>query len=139
MTFLSNMTNKLTPHFSLREMTATSCGLPNVPTIEAYIHLVYLCRALERARRKVNDALYPIDASFTIPINSGYRSPAVNDKLRELGYNSSPTSLHMQGRACDIDISSMSDIEVEHLINALYDEFPSEIYTKGTSYIHFAI
>lgn len=133
------MRRKITPHFTYREMTKTDTGLPNIPHKQAEIHLVYLCRALERARSKVNATLHPIDNTFTIPINSGFRSKEVNDMLRELGYDASPFSFHLDGRACDIDISSMSPDEVDCLMNALYEEYPSEIYCKGTSYIHFAL
>lgn len=125
------MRKKITPHFSYKEMTHTDTCLPNIPSPEAEIHLVYLCRALERVRFKMNQNNHSED--FPLTINSAYRSKAVNEAV-----GGSPSSYHLDGRACDISISGLPDDVLDKLLNALYDEFPSEIYAKN-NYIHFAI
>lgn len=127
------MRQKITPHFTRSEMTKTDTGLPNVPTPQAEIHLVYLCRALERVRAKINRGRKP-DDELPIVVNSGYRSKQVNSALP----NSSSTSYHLDGRAVDIDITGYDVYTLDKLLDALYDEFPSELYTKS-SYVHFAI
>lgn len=130
------MRSKITPHFTFREMTKTDTGLPNKPDKYQQIHLVHLCRSLERVRDKLNRG--NLGDPIPIIINSAFRSKAVNDKLRELGYDASPSSYHLDGRAADISTAHLSDSQIDVLINALYDEFPSEIITHST-YIHFAI
>lgn len=131
LTFLS-MRQKITPHFTRSEMTKTDTGLPNVPTPQAEIHLVYLCRALERVRAKINQGRKP-DDELPIVVNSGYRSKQVNTAI-----GGSSTSYHLDGRAVDIDIKGYDVYTLDKLLDALYDEFPSELYTKS-SYVHFAI
>lgn len=112
-------------------MTKTDTGLPNIPDKQAQIHLVYLCRALERIRAKVN--IGNLGDPIPIVINSGFRSKEVNSAV-----GGSPSSYHLDGRACDISIAGMSDDCVDKLLNAIYDEFPSEIISHST-YIHFSI
>lgn len=83
---------KLTTHFTLAEMTASSTarrlGLDNTPPPELLPRLVLCAEMLERIRAT-------LDAP--IVVTSGYRSPAVN---RAVGGVTS--SDHMQGHAADI-------------------------------------
>lgn len=125
------MRSKITPHFTFREMTKTDTGLPNKPDKYQQIHLVYLCRSLERVRDKLNRG--NLGNPIPIIINSAFRSRAVNEAI-----DGSPSSYHLDGRAVDISTAHLSDSQIDVLINALYDEFPSEIITHST-YIHFAI
>ena len=125
------MRKQITKHFSYKEMTRTDTGLPNIPSPQAEIHLVYLCRVLERVRFKMNQNSHSHE--FPLIINSAYRSKAVNEAV-----GGSPNSSHLDGRACDISLTGLPDDVVDKLLNALYDEFPSEIYSKS-NYIHFAI
>ena len=67
---------RLTPHFTLRELTKTNTGIKNVPNEAQVNNLKRLCKWLERLRKKWND-LYG-DGDDPIIINSGFRSPEVN-------------------------------------------------------------
>ena len=80
---------RLTPHFSLEELTHTDTGLPNVPTAEERANLARLAAEL----------LEPLRAMAGCPllINSGYRSAAVNARVGGV-----PTSAHRDGRAADL-------------------------------------
>lgn len=115
---------QITKHFSYAEMTHTDTGLPNKPDARAEIHLVYLCRALERIRDKVG---------MPLMINSAFRSPAVNDAV-----GGSKHSYHLDGRAADISTLGMDDSQLDALHNAIDDEFPSEKITYQ-NFVHFAI
>lgn len=79
---------QLSQHFSLEEMTATNTGLPNQPATEA---------DMDNLRRTAN-AMEGVRALLGRPIriSSGYRSPAVNKKVRGVS-----TSAHCQGYAVD--------------------------------------
>ena len=77
------------PHFSIGELTATSCGLDNTPNVEQGAALVRLAvSCLEPMRALVGP----------LRINSGFRSPEVN---RHVG--GVITSQHLRGEAADID------------------------------------
>ena len=82
---------KLSPHFTLAEMTASakarSLGLDNLPPPELMPRLVLLAEMLERIRSTLN---------VPITVTSGYRSPPVN---RAVGGVTS--SDHTQGHAAD--------------------------------------
>ncbi|MDO9148329.1 MAG: D-Ala-D-Ala carboxypeptidase family metallohydrolase [Hydrogenophaga sp.] len=83
---------KLTPHFTLAELTHSSTAqrlrLDNTPTPEALASLLYTAEMLERIRATLG---------VPIVITSGYRGPVVN---RAVGGVSS--SDHMTGQAADI-------------------------------------
>lgn len=78
---------KLSPHFTLAEMTSTAVRLDNNPSNEEVDNLTYLCAEL----------LEPIRAKFGVLFTtSGYRSPEVNRRI-----GGSPTSAHVRGCAWD--------------------------------------
>jgi uncharacterized protein YcbK (DUF882 family) len=79
----------ITEHFSLEELTHTSTGLDNTPTIEQITNLKALA----------NTVLEPLRIAYGKPIyvNSGFRSEAVNNKV-----GGSKTSQHLLGQAADI-------------------------------------
>jgi zinc D-Ala-D-Ala carboxypeptidase len=83
-----NSETHASPHFTWKELTTTSTGLPNDPGTqeEAWLEALSV-EILEPLRRQFGP----------IKINSGYRSEAVN-----LRVNGSPTSQHMKGQAADI-------------------------------------
>lgn len=85
-------TIKLTPHFTLDELTASSTAqrlkLDNTPGSDALRHLQGTAEMLERIRATLN---------APVVITSAYRGPAVN---RAVGGVSS--SDHMTGQAADI-------------------------------------
>jgi zinc D-Ala-D-Ala carboxypeptidase len=78
---------RLTPHFTLAELTVTRTGLNNTPTPAARANLQLLAERLERVRSM-------LQAPMTI--NSAYRSPAVNKAV-----GGAPTSGHKLGYAAD--------------------------------------
>ena len=88
---------KLSEHFTREELIASGTGLPNVPTEQQSEKLLYLAiYLLEPLRRRFG----------RIKVNSGYRSPAVNDAVE-----GSKTSQHMEGEAADI-VPLISDIDI---------------------------
>jgi len=80
---------KLGKYFTLEELTVTNTGLKNIPTADD----------IERLRLLVTNVLDPIREIYGKPIkvNSGYRSEAVNAKVK-----GSATSQHKIGEAADI-------------------------------------
>ena len=85
--------------------------------------LYHTARTLERIRHR---------CGFPLPINSCFRTTAVNDAV-----GGSRNSLHLQGRAVDISTRGMSTNKIDCLLNALWDESPTELIEHAT-YIHVA-
>ncbi len=83
---------RLTPHFTLAELTASTTaarlGLDNTPPPELLPRLIYTAEMLERIRTTL---------AAPVIVTSGYRGPEVN---RAVGGVSS--SDHTQGHAADI-------------------------------------
>jgi zinc D-Ala-D-Ala carboxypeptidase len=111
---------KLSPHFTLEEMTRTSKPFPNVPPTVEMQALKNLCE----------EVLEPIRAHFGKPvrINSGYRSPKVNAAV-----GSKPTSQHAKGEAADLEIDGVSNAEVAKWIrdNLVFDQLILENHKPG--------
>ncbi len=86
------MSDKLTPHFTLQEMTrsdyATRHGINNTAPADIVGNLTVTAEGLERIRALV---------ASSITVQSGYRSPKVN-----AGVGGSTSSQHMKGEAADI-------------------------------------
>lgn len=78
----------LSPHFSLAELTVTTTGLPNVPTLGHLANLKRLANTLEQVRYALGNR--------PITITSGYRSDEVNKANK-----GSKTSEHKNGNAAD--------------------------------------
>lgn len=87
-----NPDEQLSLHFTLRQLTTTSQGTPNIPDDTSYANLKDLAAALEL----LWDQIGPFD------VKSAYRSPETNAALQDQGILASSTSLHMQGKAADI-------------------------------------
>lgn len=90
-------------YFSIDELcqsaTAKKYGIDNNPSEDAKRNLQSLIdNVLDPARKELGSY---------IKINNGYRSKALNDKLRELGYNPSSTSQHCLGEAADTTAGSV--------------------------------
>ena len=88
---------KLTANFTLDELTATSTGIVNNPTIEQIDHL----------RLLAIHVLQPLRDEFghSVRINSGFRSDSVNKAVK-----GSPTSSHCKGEAADLSCSDNAAI-----------------------------
>ena len=88
---------KLSPHFTLAELTTTSHpDLQDDPSVEVIINLVYLCAVVLEPLRKM--------LGHPVRINSGYRSARLNKEVGGV-----PSSYHLTGRAADIFCKSLGD------------------------------
>lgn len=112
-------TMKLTEHFSLEEMTASSIaarkGLDNTPNDTEVANLERTALLLEQVRSLLNKP---------ITVNSAFRSKAVNDAV-----GSKDTSQHRIGCAADIKVSGMTPREVVQACidsNVPYDQIIEE-------------
>lgn len=112
---------RLTKYFTYDEMTHTDTHLPNTPSDYELHNLLYTCRILESVRNKFG---YPI------PISSGYRSKVVNNEV-----GGTLNSYHQDGRAVDIDTSSMSSEKIDRLENLLWNCNPVELIRYRTKHI----
>ena len=125
---------KLSPHFSLQEMTKSQTalrnGIDNTPTSKHKEALEALC---------VN-VLEPIRGNFKAPVivSSGYRSEAL---CLEIG--SKTTSQHAKGQAADFEIIGVSNYDVAWWIreNLVFDQLILEYYTPedpNSGWIHIS-
>ena len=129
-----NKEARLSPHFTLGELTKTSVKcVDNTPNHAAVLNLKNLCENwLEPLRQ----------AQGPIIINSGFRSEAVNKAIGGV-----KGSNHLTGCAVDIHVSGIEqairyaaillDISDERKEN--FDELLIERSPKGTYWIHFAV
>lgn len=113
---------QLSKNFSLKEMTATNSGLPNVPNAEQLHYLTLLCE-------KVLEPLRYIYGK-PIKVNSGFRSVEVNKAI-----GGAATSQHCKGQAADITAGSKEENEKLFKILATRD-FDQLINEKNYSWIH---
>ena len=113
---------QLSKNFSLKEMTATNSGLPNVPNDEQLHYLTLLCE-------KVLEPLRYIYGK-PIKVNSGFRSADVNKAI-----GGAATSQHCKGQAADITAGSKEENEKIFKILSTRD-FDQLINEKNYSWIH---
>lgn len=87
---------RLTDNFTLKELTKTNTGLPNLITDLEIDNLTRLCQKV----------LQPLRDIYGKPIivNSGYRSDRVNKAVGGV-----PTSQHRKGEAADITAGSKEE------------------------------
>ena len=115
---------KLSKNFSLEELTrsatATKLGIDNKPDEEH----------LKNLQVVVDEIAQPLRDHFGKPvrINSGYRSPALNDAI-----GGSKKSQHSKGEALDLEIDGVSNMEVAGWIteNCDYDQVILEFYNPA--------
>jgi zinc D-Ala-D-Ala carboxypeptidase len=114
------MTIKLTPHFTLEELTVSEAaarnGWDNTPHERETANLIRLARLLERVK--------VLSGNKPIMVNSAFRSKRVNEAV-----GGKPTSQHCFGCAADIRIPSMTPDQVVRMIsmsNLEYDQVISE-------------
>lgn len=104
--------SKLTEHFTLEELTATSVrGLKNDPPE----------LAVTRLRALAENVLEPVRLHFVAPVivHSGYRAPEVNAAVR-----GSKTSQHVRGEAVDFHVVGKDFFTVARYIasSLLFDQ-----------------
>ncbi|WP_061219665.1 D-Ala-D-Ala carboxypeptidase family metallohydrolase [Leptospira weilii] len=119
----------LSKNFTLAELTVTQTGLPNVPDEKQIANLKRLCETI----------LEPLKAVLERPvqINSGYRSPAVNRKIK-----GSVTSQHMAGEAADLCVVGMSTLDIVKIIvrlNLPFHQLINEGFTTGVTWVHVSV
>ena len=126
---------RLSPHFSLGELTKTSIKTEdgNIPSRVVIENLTNICENWLEALRQAQGPLI---------INSGYRSPEVN-KLA----GGAPTSNHLTGCAVDIHVSGFEQairyasilLDISEGTQRDYDELFIEKNKTGSHWIHFAV
>ncbi|ALE39537.1 peptidase M15 [Leptospira interrogans] len=118
----------LSVNFTLSELTVTQTGLPNDPDERQIVNLKRLCETiLEPLREAIGKP---------IGINSGFRSPAVNRKIK-----GSVTSQHMAGEAADLCVAGMSTLDVVKTIVSLnlpYHQLINE-GMAGVTWVHVSV
>lgn len=143
-----NANSKLTEHFTLGEMTASSSHpeVKNTPSEAAIENLKRVCSWLEDLRREFN-IRYITGKEKPLHINSGYRSTMLNKVI-----GGSPTSNHLTGCAADIRCSgrlpqerAMTAIQYANCLLGIAEKrgetFDELIIERlGTSWwVHFAV
>jgi zinc D-Ala-D-Ala carboxypeptidase len=115
---------KLTPNFSLSELTASETaarkGWSNLPNDQELQNLVRVALLLEQVREVLKKPII---------VNSGFRSKLVNDAV-----GSRDTSQHRLGCAADIRVPGMNPREVCQAIIASgiqYDQLIQEFWEEG--------
>ena len=126
---------KLSPHFTLGELTKSSShpDIYNVPTHEAIANLKRVCEWLEVLRKRYN---------APIIINSGYRSPQLNKKIGGVA-----NSNHLTGCAVDIRVENMEQLiryaaillDYADESHQEFDELLVEKNRYGAIWLHFAV
>ena len=131
---------RLSPHFTIGELTKTKVNLRNVPNEEQVENLKRLCGWLEQLRRRWNN-LYG-EGDDPIVINSGFRSPEVNKAV-----GGATLSNHLTGCAVDIRCIGIEQairyasilLDIADGTKRDYDELLIERSPKGNYWIHFAV
>ena len=119
---------KLTPHFSLEQLTASSTAerleIDNTPPAEILPHLQVLADGLEKVRIALglfNNGLY---------VDSGYRCPELNAAVR-----GAKNSAHMTGYAADFIAPSVgTPLEIVKMLAASSLQF-DQLIQEG-SWVH---
>ena len=137
-----NKKEKLSPHFTLGEMTKTSHKTKdgNIPSHVAIENLKRVCQWLEMLREEYNKR-YGEGSEEPIVINSGFRSWEVN-KLA----GGSTTSNHLVGCAADIRcLGKEQALRYATILLDIADEGREDydeiiIEQRGTTvWVHFAV
>ncbi|EMY23615.1 peptidase M15 [Leptospira interrogans serovar Australis str. 200703203] len=119
----------LSKNFTLAELTVTQTGIANVPDEKQIANLKRLCETILEPLRET--------IGRPIQINSGYRSPAVNRKIK-----GSVTSQHMAGEAVDLCVVGMSALDIVKIIvklNLPFHQLINEGFTTGVTWVHVSV
>ena len=108
---------KLSPHFTLAELTVTSTGLPNQPSQHQLAALTNTAQEMEKVRAVLGKPIL---------VNSGFRSPAVNRRVGGV-----PTSAHVFGYAVDFRVNGMKPIDICRALVAAGIKF-DQLIEEGT-------
>ena len=137
---------RLTPHFTLAEMTCTSVKLGYLdqqrqtqPEEKVIENLTRVCQWLEMLRQRWNERYG--EGNDPIIINSGYRSKEVN---RLVG--GCPTSNHLTGCAADVRVTGKEQLlryvslllDISDETHQDFDELLLERNARGY-WLHFAV
>ena len=135
------MSTKLTPHFTLEELTTTKTGLSNIPDDNDINQLLILCRdILEPLRTALNDHTYQLTKlrNAIIIVDSAFRSAAVN---RSVGGVSN--SQHLIGQAADIHSNHVSPLNIYRIIGSLVHQGQLNIgqciFYKKSNFVHVSL
>lgn len=112
---------RLTDNFTLKELTKTNTGLPNLITDLEIDNLTRLCQKVLQPLRDVYGS--------PIIVNSGYRSERVNKAVGGV-----PTSQHRRGEAADITAGSVK--ENKRLFNILKTMEFDQLISYGYRFLH---
>ena len=129
---MNNVTNNLSEHFTLAELTKTNTKIKNVPNEAQVENLMRLCGWLEELRRRTHPII----------INSGYRSEAVNKAV-----GGAANSNHLTGCAVDIHVAGIEQLvryaaillDISDERHEDFDELLLERSPRGTYWLHFAV
>jgi hypothetical protein len=116
-------------NFTWAELTQTSTGLDNTPTLEDRIRLIYLARRVLEPLRTASGALN---------VTSAFRSPAVNAHSSVQG---SATSYHLTGLGIDLYSSAWDGAELAEYLYSRTDLPLAEVIVypdSPTGRIHIA-
>ena len=119
------LTDNFALHEFLRSQTAARHGISMDPPIEVVDNLRRLCV----------DILQPLreHIGVSITISSGYRPPELNHQI-----GGSTTSAHLDGRAADIIIDSLSPLQVAQTIQSMELPYDQVIHEFG-QWVHVGI
>ena len=137
---MNNVTNNLSEHFTLAELTKTNTRIKNVPNEAQVENLKRLCGWLEMLRSEWNKRYG--EGDDPIVINSGYRSEVVNKAVGGV-----KGSNHLTGCAADIRVAGIEQLvryaaillDISDERQEDFDELLLERSPKGTYWLHFAV
>jgi hypothetical protein len=117
---------KLTPHFTLEELTVTNHRqFDNTPNVDETANLTRLAQFLELVKDKLDGK--------PIMVNSAFRSKQVNDSV-----GSKDTSQHRLGCAADIRVPGMTPDQVVRAIMS-HGLYYDQIIREFDSWTHISI
>ena len=130
-----DMDQKLSPHFSLREMTQSSTalrlGIDNTPSQGVVNALTLVC----------DEILEPVRDEYGVPFSpsSGYRCPELNEAI-----GGSENSQHCLGQAVDFEVPGVDNTELCSFVSEqlAFDQLILEYYVSGqpnSGWIHASV